>query len=51
MIRTKQDLRFYLDADKFVLKRRGMATVFSDPIWKFQVALRKSEYYGQQGRL
>ena len=45
MIRNKDDLRFYLDADKFALDREKSHPAINDEIWKFQILLRKTEYY------
>lgn len=46
MIKSKEDLREYLEADKKMLgytKRRP--SLFKDEIWKFEIVLRKREYY------
>lgn len=46
MIITKKDLRFYLEADKVALRKKiQRPKIFSDEIWKFQILLRKYEYY------
>jgi serine O-acetyltransferase len=47
VIKTKRDLDFYLDADKFSLgKTRARPSLFmGDEIWRFQIALRVLEYY------
>jgi len=45
MIKNKDDLRFYLDADKFALDREKPYPAINDEIWKFQILLRKVEYY------
>lgn len=47
MIKTKQDLAFYLAADKFSLgkKHARPSLVIGDEIWRFQIALRMVEYY------
>ena len=46
MITDKETLAFYLAADKFALgKKRKTPRLFSDEIWKFQILLRKCEYY------
>lgn len=45
MINSKKELREYLAADKFALKRTGHFPQFNDLIWQYQIALRKSEYY------
>ena len=45
-INSKQDLKYFLEADKKALKRKTNKPKFaSDEIWKFQIALRKSEYF------
>jgi len=47
MIKTKKDLKYYLERDAVALycdlKKRPK--LFSDEIWKFQISLRKLEYY------
>ena len=49
MIKTKKDLREYLNADK---KQLGIARPFprpfTDEIWKFEITLRKYEYWLNQ---
>jgi serine O-acetyltransferase len=45
MIKNKDDLRFYLDADKFALNIKKSKPSINDEIWKFQILLRKVEYY------
>lgn len=46
MITDKETLKFYLDADRFALgKSRKRPRLFSDEIWKFEILLRKCEYY------
>lgn len=45
MIQSKQDLKEYLQADKIALGRKSKRPAFSDLIWKFQISLRKNEYY------
>lgn len=45
MIKTKQDLKFYLDADKFALEKKNAKPGINDEIWKFQRLLRHVEYY------
>ena len=46
MIESKQDYRFYLEADWFSLQRpRKKLLQVIDPIWKYQRLLRKLEYY------
>jgi len=45
MIKSIEDLNFYLDADKFALNRKNSTPKIHDEIWKFQILLRKTEYY------
>lgn len=46
MITDKESLAFYLAADKFALgRKRKHPKLFSDEIWKFQILLRKCEYF------
>ncbi len=50
MIRTKEDLRLYLQKDKEALKiTRKRPRIIGDEIWKFQIALREHEYYKNSG--
>ena len=50
MITDKDSLAFYLAADRFALgKTRKHPRLFSDEIWKFQIILRKCEYYLNTG--
>lgn len=49
MINTKEDLRYYLEADRIALgmdrKRPHLVSIYeSDVIWKYQILLRKNEY-------
>lgn len=46
MISTRNDLKFYLEADRIALsKKYCKPKLFSDEIWKFQIYLRKLEFY------
>lgn len=45
MIKTKKDLREYLEADKRALGRRAKRPHFFDFVWKFQISLRYYEYF------
>jgi len=46
MIKTKSDLQAYLAADAAANGRKSVRAAFlGDEIWKFQIALRKWEYY------
>ena len=53
MIQTKQDLKEYLAQDKQQLGiRRSFPRPFADEIWKYEILLRKYEYwYNQSGKL
>lgn len=45
MIKSKQDLKIYLEEDKKALNiKYKYPKIFSDEIWKFQIRLRKYEY-------
>ena len=44
MIRTKEDLRRYMEADKRMLER-GVRPGPVDYVWKFERLLRRSEYW------
>ncbi len=46
VIRTKQDLRYYLEMDRIALRydKNARPRLFKDEIWKFQILLRKNEY-------
>lgn len=46
MIKTKSDLKFYLEADRIALGKNYLKPkFFTDYIWRFQIVLRKYEYY------
>lgn len=45
MIKSEADLLFYLEADRFALERRRANPTFHDDIWKYQILLRKVEFY------
>jgi serine O-acetyltransferase len=45
MIKSKEDYKFYLEADKIALgKERKRPSLIGDDIWKFERLLRKVEY-------
>ena len=45
-INSRQDLECFLEADKKALKKnRNKPKFASDEIWKYQIALRKCEYF------
>lgn len=49
MIRTKADLLMYIQEDAKANGRTKLkAKVFGDEIWKFQLALRRTEYFSNQ---
>ncbi|MSA01737.1 serine acetyltransferase [Lactonifactor sp. BIOML-A3] len=48
MIGTKEELLEYLAADKKALNRRSKRPAFNDVIWKYEILLRKCEYYGNK---
>lgn len=46
VIRNKDDLKRYLEMDKIALDRQDKKMkLFGDVIWRFEVILRKHEYY------
>lgn len=45
MINDKSDLIEYLQADKLALGRKRRRPSFGDVIWKYEILLRKCEYY------
>jgi serine O-acetyltransferase len=46
MIVTKQDLNYYLLQDAIALRcKKRKPRLFGDEVWKFQIVLRKAEYY------
>ena len=45
MIQSKSDLIIYLAADKVALGRKRKKPSFTDVIWKYEILLRKCEYY------
>lgn len=47
MINSKKDLLYYLNKDKHALgyKSQNRPKLFRDEIWKYQIKLRKLEYY------
>ncbi len=51
MIKTKADLLEYLAADKKALGRKGKKPKYNDLIWKYEVLLRKCEYYSNVKRI
>lgn len=51
MIRTRKELKAWIAADALACGREGIRPrLYMDLVWKFQVALRRKEYYkNQQG--
>lgn len=45
MIKSKADLKLFLEADKLSLGRKSKRLVASDYIWRFEILLRKYEFY------
>jgi len=45
MISSRKELQFYLAADKFCLKKERKFPRLTDYVWRFQIYLRKVEYY------
>ena len=45
MIRNKNDLKDFLEADKKALGRKNRRPAFNDLIWKYEILLRKCECY------
>lgn len=44
-IQSKEDLRYYLEQNRIALKRSAGFVLKKDNIWKFEILLRKAEYY------
>lgn len=42
MIKSRKDLKAYLEADKRALGRRGKKPGLFDLVWKFEISLRKT---------
>lgn len=45
MIKTKKDLKYYLEQDRLNLKQIKLKPSWNDEIWKYEIILRKHEYY------
>lgn len=45
MIQSKADLREYLEADRIHLGYRYKKPKLRDIVWRYEIYLRKSEYY------
>ena len=49
MIENKKDLKYYIIRDAYACGRKTpKARFFGDEIWKFQICLRKNEYYNRK---
>lgn len=47
MIATKKELAYYLECDRLALgRKRKNPPFFGDEIWKYQICMRKLDYYG-----
>lgn len=44
-IQSKKDLKYYLEQDRIALKRPAGFVWKKDAIWKFEILLRKAEFY------
>ena len=44
-IQSKKDLKYYLEQDRIALKHPAGFVLKKDSIWKFEILLRKAEYY------
>lgn len=52
MINNKKELAYYLECDKVALgKKTSKPSLFGDEIWKFQICIRKLDYYAKKGGL
>ena len=46
MIKSKEDYKYYIEQDKLALgKKYKRPKMFGDEIWKFELIMRKTEYY------
>ena len=45
MIKNKQDLKYYMEQDRLNLHQKKLKPAWHDEIWKYQILLRKHEYY------
>jgi len=45
MIKTKEDLKYYLEQDRLALHQNKKKPSSSDEVWKYQIILRYHEYY------
>lgn len=50
MIKSKKELAYYLECDRIALGRKSKKPgLFGDEIWKFQIFMRKYDYYDNSG--
>lgn len=45
MIKTKEDLKYYMEQDRLNLKQQKLKPSWYDDVWKYEIILRKHEYY------
>ena len=45
MIKNKKDYKDYLECDRVALNRKGKIPSYFDVIWRFEILMRKLEYY------
>ncbi len=50
MIKTKEDLKYYLEQDRLNLKQTKLKPSWNDEVWKYEIYLRKHEYYHNKGK-
>ena len=48
MIKTKEDLKYYLEQDRLNLKKTGKKPKKYDIVWIYEIVLRKTEYYNNK---
>ena len=44
MIRSKEDLKYYMERDRAAIMKEGRPRPFTDEVWRFLIHLRKYEY-------
>ena len=50
MITSKKELKYYLECDRVALgKKKEKPSIFGDEIWKFQICMRKLDYFNNSG--
>ena len=50
MINTKAELKYYLECDRVALGKKEKTPAFwGDEVWKFQICMRKLQYYVNRG--